>query len=294
MTSLFVPRSIKEYSNFLAVSGELEKHFIAGGTDWLIKNRGSIPEMAVLFDLSKMTELRGIEIKESYLRVGAMETMTLIHSSALIKLYAAALTDAALSMGSVQIRNRATVGGNLANASPAADTPCALAALDASATVFSLSGSRSLSIEEVLASCPNTNTLSDGEIITEFCTPVRKGYVSAFKKVGSRSEVSIARVNMAVSAKYEGGIFSDARVFVGTLGRAAIRCPGAEKALALHPSLRDQSFKSALCEFAGQMIPGRSTLPYKKSALRALAEDLLEMLGERGKASEKSGKKGHE
>jgi len=190
-------------------------------------------------------------------------------------------------MGSVQIRNRATVGGNLANASPAADTPSALAVLGASAVVFSLSGRRVLSVEEVLGPCPNKNTLSDSDIIMEFCIPLRKEYVSAFKKIGSRSEVSIARVNMAVSARYEDGNFSDARVFIGTLGSAAKRCPSAETALSMETSLREQSFKDALCEFAGQMIPGRSTLPYKKSALMALAEDLLEMLEERGRAYRK-------
>lgn len=243
--------------------------------------------------MSKMQELKGIETKESSLRLGAMETMTSIYSSMVIRRHATALSDAALSMGSVQIRNRATVGGNLANASPAADTPCALAALDASAIVFSLSGNRSLSIEEVLGPCPNTSTLSGSEIIMEFRVPVRKGYVSAFKKIGSRSEVSIARVNMAVSAKYENGTFSDVRVFVGTLGSAAKRCPGAENALVLDPSLREQSFKNALCELAEQMIPGRSTLPYKKSVLQALAEDLSAMLEERGKMSEKSGELNH-
>jgi len=290
---LFAPQSIKEFLALLAECGKNEKHLIAGGTDWLIKTRGNLSEEAVLFDLSKMPELRGIENKESFLRLGSMETMTSIHSSGVIRLHATALSDAAASMGSVQIRNRATVGGNLANASPAADTPSALAVLGASAVVFSLSGRRVLSVEEVLGPCPNKNTLSDSDIIMEFCIPLRKEYVSAFKKIGSRSEVSIARVNMAVSARYEDGNFSDARVFIGTLGSAAKRCPSAETALSMETSLREQSFKDALCEFAGQMIPGRSTLPYKKSALMALAEDLLEMLEERGRASEKSGEKSH-
>lgn len=293
MTALFAPKSVNEFSALLVECGERKKHFVAGGTDWLIKTRGNISDEAAVFDMSKMPELRGIEIIDSSLRLGAMETMTSIHSNMTVMLNATALSDAASSMGSVQIRNRATVGGNLANASPAADTPCALAALGASVIVFSISGRKVLSIEEVLGSCPNTNTLLPNEIIMEFCVPVRKGYVSAFKKIGSRSEVSIARVNMAVSAKYEGETFSDARVFVGTLGSAAKRCLGAENTLALDPSLREQSFKEALCEFAEQMIPGRSTLSYKKSVLKALAEDLLGMLEERVRVSEKSGEESH-
>ena len=288
MTELFAPRTLTAFSVLLAKYDEHEKHFIAGGTDWLIKNRESLREDTVLFDLSKMPELRGIEKKESFLRLGAMETMTSINSNPVIRLYATALCDAAASIGSIQIRNRATLGGNLANASPAADTPSALAALNASALVFSPSGTKELPVEEVLSSCPNLNTLSEDEIITEFILPARIGYVSAFKKIGSRSEVSVARVNMAVSAKYEDGNYTDARVFVGTLGSAAQRCPGAETALTMETSLREEGFKNALCNFAGQMIPGRSTLPYKISALKALAEDLLQILEDRGRASEQS------
>ena len=194
MTELLIPHSIEELSNFLSASANLEKHFIAGGTDWLVKNRKNLSERAIVFDLSKIAELRGIEIDDQSLRLGAMETMTSIHSNKLIKQYAAALADAAATMGSAQIRNRATIGGNLANASPAADTPCALAALDASVTVFSPLGSRYLSIEEVLDSCPNTNRLADGEIIKEFNLPIKNGYVSAFKKIGSRSEVMLITV----------------------------------------------------------------------------------------------------
>lgn len=289
LNNLYAPRTIKEFFALLAEYENVEKHFIAGGTDWLIKKRNSISEDAVLFDMSKMPELRGIEIKEASLRFGSMETMTSICSDRLIKMYAEGLSDAASRMGSVQIRNRATVGGNLANASPAADTPAALAALDASVVILSPLGERTLSVEEVLGRVHDSNSLSDMEIIKEFIIPIRKGYISAFKKVGSRSEVSIARVNMAVSVKNENGIFSDARVFVGTLGSAAIRCVQAENSLLLSHSHREESLKVALCEFAAQMIPGRSTLPYKQSALKALAEDILEMLEVRGRASEKNG-----
>ena len=91
LTELFAPRSIKEFSVLLAECGEHEKHFIAGGTDWLIKNRRSLSEDAVLFDLSKIPELRGIEKRKSSLRLGSMETMTSIHTDPEIRLHAAAL-----------------------------------------------------------------------------------------------------------------------------------------------------------------------------------------------------------
>ena len=97
--------------------------FLAGGTDWIIKNHGKLAPGAAVADISRIAELRGISVEGGYLRIGAMETMTALHGSDIVRRYAAALADAAYVMGSEQIRNRATVGGNVANASPAADTP---------------------------------------------------------------------------------------------------------------------------------------------------------------------------
>ena len=97
--------------------------FVAGGTDWIIRNRGRLSDDAVVADLSLIDEMRGISLDGGYLRIGALETMTSLHRSALVRKYASALADAAYVMGSEQIRNRTTVGGNVANSSPAADTP---------------------------------------------------------------------------------------------------------------------------------------------------------------------------
>ncbi|MCQ4765854.1 FAD binding domain-containing protein, partial [Cloacibacillus evryensis] len=94
---------------------------------------------------------------------GAMETMTDLHRSRLVRKYTSALADAAYVMGSEQIRNRATVGSNVANSSPAADTPAPLAALAARAVTASAAGERALTIEEVLGR--NKNRLAAGEII---------------------------------------------------------------------------------------------------------------------------------
>lgn len=291
MTSVYTPQTFDELLSLVAASTGRKKHFIAGGTDWIIKNNKNIVEGAALFDMSKMSDLKGIRATGSSLKLGALETMTSVCTDDLVRRFATALSDAAHSMGSVQIRNRATVGGNLANASPAADTPCALAALGAIVLTASPSRCRKLSVEEVLGSVPNVNTLSEDEIITGFEIPVEEDRISVFRKIGSRSEVSIARVNMAVSTIYENGVFSEARVFVGTLGLAAKRCFEAEHAILLPPASREQNFKDALCRLADAMIPGRSTLPYKKSALQALAEDILETLEKRRKVSEKSGER---
>ena len=273
MVGSLIPASLAE---LLAVVGESVRP-VAGGTD-LIARRGRVPSPdECLVDLSGVGELRGITLSTDTLVVGAMETMTAVATNAEVWHYAACLAEAAASVGSWQIRNRATLGGNLANASPAADTPPALAALDAIVEVVSSGGSQEFSIPEVLGK-PNANALRPDQIIAAFHIPVRPGRVSAFGKVGSRSEVSIARLSLAVSALYEGGLFRDARVFVGTLGSAALRCPEAERALELGGEDRAGVFCAALAGAVDRAIPGRSTRPYKHSAIQALGEDILARL----------------
>lgn len=273
MNALERPRTLNELFSIYRPCME----FVAGGSDWVIKNHGRLAEETAVADLSLLEELKGISFVEGFLRIGAMETMTGIHSSALVRKYAAALADAAYVMGSEQIRNRATAGGNVANSSPAADTPPALAALGARAVAASAAGERALPIEEVLGR--NKNNLAAGEIIKEFIIPADKSRVSAFLKIGSRSQVSISRVNLAVSARYEEGLYKDARVYVGTLGSAALRCAGAEAALGA-PGF-EEGFPEALCAFAASAIPGRPTLSYKQSALRALSLDVTVLLMKR-------------
>lgn len=273
MSGLECPCTLEEL--FSAYRPGME--FLAGGTDWIIKNHGKLAPGAAVADISRIAELRGISVEGGYLRIGAMETMTALHGSDIVRRYAAALADAAYVMGSEQIRNRATVGGNVANASPAADTPAPLAALGAAVVIASPCGERRASVEEIVGR--NKNSLSEGEIIKEFLIPADDGRISAFLKIGSRSQVSISRINIAVSARRENGLYKEARVYVGTLGAAARRCAGAEAALAASDFA--QKLPEELCGLAAKAIPGRSTLPYKQSALRALAQDICVLLGRR-------------
>ena len=278
MTALERPRSLSELFS-LRRAGVT---FVAGGTDWIIRNRGRLSDDAVVADLSLIDEMRGISLDGGYLRIGALETMTSLHRSALVRKYASALADAAYVMGSEQIRNRATVGGNVANSSPAADTPPALAALGAEAVVASAEGKRRVPVEEIVGR--NKNNLAEGELIKEFIIPADAERISAFLKVGSRSQVSISRINVAAAARPQGGLYKEGSLFVGTLGVAASRCAAAEAAMGA-PGL-EKSLPEALCALAAEAIPGRPTLPYKQSALRALAQDLCAKLAERRAADE--------
>lgn len=274
------PRTLLELFSVFKPGTEL----VAGGTDWVIKRHAKLADDAVVIDVFAVDEMQGISLEGEnteggFLRIGALETMTSLHRNPLVRRYASALADAAYKMGSEQIRNRATVGGNVANSSPAADTPPALAALGAEAVLASEGGERIVPVEDVLGR--NRNTLASCEIIKEFRIPLDVNRVSAFLKIGSRSQVSISRVNLAVLARCTDNLFKDARVFVGTLGLAARRVPGAEEALSAAGF--DETFPAALATFAAEAIPGRPTLPYKQSALRGLAQDICVLLSQRAR-----------
>ena len=255
---------------------------VAGGTDLLIEASRHINPRESLIDLSGLDELKGICEKNNSIYIGALETMSAVAANDLVIRRATCLAQAAGRVGSWQIRNRATLGGNLANTSPAADTPSAMAALEAEVILASPSGHRNVPVESI-PSGPGQNSLRPGEIIVAFRLPISERLFSAFSKIGSRSEVSIARLNLAVAVS--GGksrtnnSFEKARVFMGTLGLALRRCPSAEKLLIESGLTRWKDFGQALAETIAEAIPGRSTLPYKSSAVMALAQDVLEDLG---------------
>ena len=274
ITDPLIPSALPELLELLKPG--LEKTFLAaGGTDFLVRHGHRLPPDARLIDLSGLSELRGINLEGDEIVIGALETMTRVSQNTMIQQRAAGLAAAAGRVGSWQIRSRATLGGNLVNASPAADTPPALASLDASVLIVSAEGRRRLSVEEALVG-PNKSALNQGEVLVSFHLPVKPGRVSAFGKIGSRTEVSIARLNLAVSAVVEpGGAVSSARVFLGTLGLAARRAAEAEACL-IDRGLEDaDSFTEALASEVERAIPGRATLPYKCSAVRALGADVL-------------------
>ncbi|UQZ90265.1 carbon monoxide dehydrogenase [Deltaproteobacteria bacterium Smac51] len=266
-----IPATLAELAEMIKTAEKFR--LLAGGTDYMVAHGRTAPDRPVI-DLSGIAELHGITFSENEIVIGAMETMSALSAHAGLRPKAACLCEAASRVGSWQIRNRATVGGNMANASPAADTPAALAALDAKARLVSSRGARMAAAGDIPIG-PNRAAIEPDEIIVSFHLPIKPGRISAFGKIGSRTQVSIARLNLAVSAVLEGGRVIEARVFMGTLGAAALHCPEAEKVLVEKGLEAEEQFGGALAHAAAEAIPGRSTLAYKQSGARALAEDVL-------------------
>lgn len=278
---LITPSSIEELLSF--AKEEMPISFIAGCTDWIIANR-KIPANVFVADLSCIEELRGITICGGVMIIGACETMHSVATNEKVQAFAPALSDAASIVGSKQIRNRATIGGNIANASPAADTLPALAALSAVATLRSLSGVREVVIENLVHGV-NKSCLMPNELIVNIKIPFCTSQISAFTKVGSRSEVTISRLNLAASAINNNGLATNVRLFAGTLGCGAFSMDEAAMLLENHLiTTPAPPFLEALSSAVDRAIPGRYSQLYKRTAIMALGGDLLTMLKKRMEA----------
>jgi len=206
--------------------------YIAGGTDLVIQLRRGVLEAAYLIDLSRISALRTIETSDTSFRIGALCTHKDLEGHAALVREFPALQAAARVVGGHQIRNVGTVGGNLANASPAADVAVVLLALDAKVHVRGPSGTREIAIDDLFVSSGKT-TLQPAEMI-ERIEVTRHGdrSRSVFLKVGRRKAMEISVVSAAVSLKFDaGGVCESARIALGAVGPRPLRAKAAEKLL---------------------------------------------------------------
>lgn len=228
------PLSLEEACRLLATYGP-EARVLAGGTDLLVALREENRRLAGvnhIIDLGNLVDLNYIREENGQICIGALTSHADIAAAGLVRKYAALLAQAAIQVGSPQIRNRGTIGGNLANASPAADTVPALIALEAAATLVSSQGERQVPVADLLAG-PNRTSLAPGEIITALRfkkLPPSAG--SAFLKLGRRQTLSIARLNIAVVLdRDENSRITAARIVPGAALPVASRVPAAETVL---------------------------------------------------------------
>jgi CO/xanthine dehydrogenase FAD-binding subunit len=206
---------------------------IAGGTDLMVRITGEIgPIPDRMLDLSRLDALEGISLEDGALVLGARTTFTEIRSSALCREHAPALVEAAATIGAAQIQNRATLGGNIANASPAGDSLPILLATDAEIVVGSHRGERTIAAASFFPAYRRT-ALEPDELILRIRIPLAPGRVTRFRKVGTRRAQAISKVVMAVSWRAHGSSagWSDVRVALGSVAPTPIRAAGAEAIL---------------------------------------------------------------
>jgi carbon-monoxide dehydrogenase medium subunit len=243
---LYSPQTIAEALRFLSERGDRTK-IIAGGTDLIpsLREGGSPPDFVL--NLLEIEELNGVIEADQVLRLGATTTHTQIAESAVLQRTCPALAQAAAAVGGPQVRNRGTIGGNIVNASPAADLACALLALDAEAALRSERGTRVVALRDFFVG-PAETTIKPDELLTGVSIRPPKGK-SVFLKLGRRQAMSLAVVNVAVCLEMEGKICRKSRIALGSVAPTPIRCPEAELMLAnkeIGPELISKCAKEAM------------------------------------------------
>ena len=196
--------NLEDALDFLNTNGA-ETKILAGGTDIMVDMRSGALKTRFLLDVSQLTDLKKIETRGDHLCIGAAVTISELLESDTIAEMAPALKKAAEKFASRQIRNVATIGGNVAHCSPCGDTIPPLLIHDAEAVVLTSEGQRHVTIEE-MASGPYHCSLHPNEIISHFVLKPRPQEVTFadFQKIGRRQELAIARMSMAAMAYQDG------------------------------------------------------------------------------------------
>lgn len=255
---------------------------MAGGTDLMVQITGELgePPRRVL-DLWKLDELRGIALHGDDLVLGALTTYTEIRRSPLVAEFLPALSDVAATIGAVQIQNRGTLGGNIANASPAGDTLPMLLALDAAITVASARGERTIAASDFWTGYRLT-ALAPDELIVRVRIPLDGERQVRFRKIGTRRAQAISKLVMALAWRQAAdGTWHDVRLALGSVAERPIR------ALATERALEDTRPDQATAERATAALDGeihpiddvRSTAAYRKAVAGRVLHRLLRTEG---------------
>jgi len=276
------PRTLSELFEALDGHGK-ELQVIAGGTDLVIalKERTLTPKVVV--DLRQLRrELGGIQAARGVLRIGALATFSQVESSPLVARYAEALRQAAANVGTLQIRSIATLGGNLATASPAADSAPPLIALGATVTLLSRSGARALPVQEVFAG-PKKNGLRQGEIISSVELPADGDIRSAWTRAAVRNENVLSTVSVAVASTIREGRFGPSRVALGAVAPTPILAEKASEAMTGSEATAEQAERVAglAAEDSKPISDIRASAHYRKHLVHVLTKRLImQMLSE--------------
>jgi len=226
-------QKIEEALNYLDKFSKV--HILAGGTDLLVnlyKESPRLPDFDYLLDISNIPELKFLTLVDKFIEIGPLVTHSRLINEPFINNNFPVLVTAAQTIGSTQIRNRGTIGGNIVNASPAADLLPPLITLRAEVELTSKKGKRVSSLEEFLAG-PYKTELQANELLTKIKIPLLgDNYYTDFQKIGRRKALSIARLSLALVAKIDKkGIFHDTRVVPGSATPYPQSLPVTEEAI---------------------------------------------------------------
>jgi xanthine dehydrogenase small subunit len=254
---------------------------IAGGTDLMVQITGEMgPPPKRVLDLWQLRELRGISLDDGALVLGALTTYADIRRSDLIRHHLPALAEVSATIGAAQIQNRATIGGNVINASPAGDTLPLLLATDAQLSLASTSGERTVAAADFWTGYRQTARRPD-ELLVRISVPLPAGRQVRFRKVGTRRAQAISKVLVALAWREDGGVWRDVRVALGSVAPTPIRAHRTEHVL------EGAAARATTADHAAELLAGeiqpiddvRSTADYRRAVAARVLHRLLREAG---------------
>ena len=276
---LISPASLGEALDVLA-RGDGEWQPFAGGTDLMVLlEAGKLPHKNYV-NIWNLSELRGIEVTDSQVTLGALTTYTEIQCHETLRAEFPMLCQAASETGGLAIQNRGTIGGNIANASPAADSPPALLVYDAELELVSAKGSRTIPYYAFHTGYKQMDIRPE-ELLRAIRLPrASKGLTHYYRKVGTRKAQAISKVCFAGVARIDADQIVDVRVALGSVAPIPIRCVQTENAL------RGQTINTATIDVAKSALRAeiapiddlRSTRDYRRRVSLNLLEDFVREL----------------
>ena len=253
---------------------------IAGGTDIMVLYAAGKLAARKLISVWNLPELRRIEVTPEVVRIGAACTYSDLLRHEIIVREFPMLASAASWTGGIANQNRGTLGGNIANASPAADSLPALLAYEARIELYSVRDVRQVPYTEFHFGYKK-HALAPDELIRNICLPRKAaGYVSYCRKVGARNAQAIAKVCVAALAKIGGGVIEDVRIGVGSVAPVPLRLKETERTL-LGKKVAPGLVESARRTVAQQIKPIddiRSTAEYREAVAENLVTEFVEKL----------------
>jgi CO/xanthine dehydrogenase FAD-binding subunit len=256
----------------------------AGGTDLMVLlEAGRLPHQNYL-NIWNLAELRGIEVSPEHVTLGALTTYTDVQANAVLREEFPMLCQAASETGGLAIQNRGTLGGNIANASPAADSPPALLAYDAELELASVGGVRWVPYAGFHTGYKQMMMRAD-ELLTRIRLPrAGTGRNHYYRKVGTRKAQAISKVCFAATARLGEAKVDDVRIVLGSVAPVPLRCVKTEDALR-GIELNRNSIEQAQAVLADEIVPIddiRSTRDYRlKVSLNLLQDFLLKLASQR-------------
>ncbi len=272
---LFTPGSLHETLELFGSEPGVWRPF-AGGTDLMVLLEAGKLAHRNYLNIWHLKELRGIEVANAQVTIGALTTYTEIQSHPVLRAEFPMLCQAASETGGLAIQNRGTLGGNIANASPAADSPPALLVYDAELELVSTSGSRRVPYHGFHTGYKQLN-IQPQELLARIRLPrSTKNLTQYYRKVGTRKAQAISKVCFAATANTKDERLADIRIALGSVAPIPIRCVKTEAAL--RGQQIDQLPELGKAALTREIVPIddiRSTRSYRLKVSLNLLEDFL-------------------